>query len=137
MVKKLFSLLIAFAAMFTVLEVQTRAAPPATYEALKGEASDHLHITVIRIEQIKVGGYVEVEVEAEVSKVLRSKSKLSIGDKIVIQYHRWSKERGEVDGWGWPITPLMEEKYEVYLNKTDRIRGFIPAAARESFVPLK
>ena len=75
--------------------------------------------------------------EATITKIHRSTTQLALGDGIVIQYAQRSKGLPLVTGPGDPTTLSIEEHYEVYLNQSDRLHGFKPAAAIRSFNKLE
>ena len=106
------------------------------FEQQKEQCTDHLNVRIVRVEQAKVDENIEIEVEAEVLKVSRTKSTVSVGDLIVIQYHRPSKRSGPLLGGGVPAVPVIEEEYGMFITKSDRIRGFKPAAGYQSFENL-
>ena len=115
------------------------AVPPrGTYERWQQQATEHLNIRVIRVEQvISANGPIEIEAEATITKIHRSTTQLALGDGIVIQYAQRSKGLPLVTGPGDPTTLSIEEHYEVYLNQSDWLHGFKPAAAIRSFNKLE
>lgn len=112
--------------------------PPGWHEKAKQDATEHLNIRIVRLEQVSVAGKIEIEAEAEITKIHRNKSqRLAVGDVVVIQYYRHSKHKPMPAGPGDPIALSIEEEYEAYLNRSKRIRGFVPAVAGHSFKKLE
>lgn len=112
--------------------------PPGWHEKAKQEATEHLNLRIVRLEQVSVAGKIEIEAEAEVTKIHRNKSqRLAVGDVVVIQYYRHSKHKPMPPGPGDPMAVSIEEEYEAYLNRSKRIRGYVPAVAGHSFKKLE
>ena len=110
--------------------------PPYVYKERQQKAPESL---VIRVRSVKTRETdeprrvrVDVEVEARVERVVRSKTGLRVGDAIRISYVH-SRHKEPIAGPS--EVPILKEgeKYPAYLSRDGREKKYIPAAGGFSF----
>ncbi|MDX2081196.1 MAG: hypothetical protein SFU53_10455 [Terrimicrobiaceae bacterium] len=120
------------AALVAALVTAIAELPPSAYEAMQAKATEHVEITVLRVD-ISPGENAEsqkVELTALVDKIHRSEGKLTPGEVIPIVYTITERPRG----WSGPgEIPLKAngDKSVAYLNRDGD--HFVPAAGVMSF----
>jgi len=110
--------------------------PPYVYKERQQKAPESL---VIKVRSVKTRETdeprrvrVDVEVEARVERVVRSKTGLRVGDAIRISYVH-SRHKEPIAGPS--EVPILEEgeEYPAYLSRDGRAKRYVPAAGGYSF----
>jgi hypothetical protein len=106
----------------------------SVYKQMQKNAPECLEIEVLSVKTAKAADEIDVDVEARVKGVTRSKAGIKAGDVIHINYARQTKA---LIGPG-PV-PLLEKKkkYPAFLAQTQGQKRYEPAAGGRSFEAIE
>lgn len=112
--------------------------PPSAYEKMQQEAPEHLVMKVLNVRLEREGESQKVEAMAVVEQVLRSATKVKVGDVIRITYLHTPLPEGMV---GPKPVPVLKDEAVVPAFLKNEGSAFVPVARAMSFtdfsIPLE
>lgn len=110
---------------------------PSEYRLMQLRAPEHLQVKVLSVSKSYnlFSGNTKVSAKAEVIMVIKSKSNLSVGDRITIKYTHDKPRKN----WAGPRSIPMLKKHtetDAFLAFDTKLNCYVPSARGASFDPL-